>query len=103
MSSDILTDELKKKLKEQLRSNPTEAVKILQENPKLIEALLAVEDKKSQLENAVQQSESERVKYVNMSRQLNQQLTKTAQDLKITQGVLLGAGFLFLLMLLDRY
>jgi hypothetical protein len=102
MSTEILTDELKKKLKEQLKNNPTEAIKIIQQNPKLIEALLAAEDEKSRLENEKHGLDGERVKYMNISSQLNQQLVTTAQDLKTTQGFLLGAGLLVLLMLMDR-
>jgi len=75
-------------LREKLRENPKDAVKVLEEDPQILRALL--------------DAESETIKYINMSNQMEQQLRETAQRLKTTQGVVIGVGILFLLMLLDR-
>ena len=84
----MLREDLIDKMREELVKDPKKAVKIIEEDPKILEALL--------------NSEKERVKYVNMSFQMEQQLRDMAEKLKTTQGALLGAGLLFLLLLLKE-
>ncbi len=67
-------------------TNPTNAVKSIEENPKLLESLL--------------QSDEDKVKYVKLSNKMDMQLREQAEKLKTTQGALLGLGLMFLLMLL---
>lgn len=84
----MLIEELRKQLIEQLLRDPKGAARTVEENPKLYEALLGEGGK--------------RVKYVNMSVEMEQGLKETAKRLRMPQGVLIGTGIMFLLMLLQE-
>jgi hypothetical protein len=95
----MLTDELRKKLIKLMQENPQEAMKELQKDPKLLEILL---NNDSELKKTKEELNNERIKYVNMTSDMQVQLRQKAADLKTTQGLLIGAGVLFLLSLLGK-
>ena len=91
----MLTENLRKELIEKIRNHPKEAIKIIEKEPKILEILL----------NATKEAEkekAEKIKYVNMTMQMEQQLQEKAKQLNTTQGLLIGAGVLWLLSLLDK-
>lgn len=91
----MITDELRQKLVEKMRENPKEVIRVLEEEPKLLEALL----------NSAQEAnreKNEKIRYVNMTIDMQRQLQEKAKELNTTQGILMGAGLLLLLSLLDR-
>jgi len=90
----MLTENLRKELMEKIRKNPKEAIKIISKEPKILEILL----------NANKEAERERIekiKYVNMTVQMEHRLQEKARQLNTTQGLLIGAGILWILSLLD--
>lgn len=91
----MLSDELVKKLTEAMKKEPKEAVKEIEHNPKILELLLN-SSKEAELEK------NEKVRYINMNAQMQQQLQKKSEELKTTQGLLIGAGILLLLSLLEN-
>lgn len=88
----MLSEELRIKLSEKMRKNPKEVIRVLEEEPKILEALL----------NSDKEAEVERVKYINMTTEMQRQLQQKAKQLQITQGVLMGAGILLLLSLMEK-
>lgn len=84
----MLSDGLRAKLREALQRNPKEVVKMIEEEPRILQALL--------------NSDEEIIKYINMSAQMEQELKQKAEQLKTTQGFLIGAGVLLLLDLLSK-
>jgi len=90
----MLSDNLRDKLREAMK-DPKEAAKIIEKEPQILELLLKSDEE-------VGKERREKIKYVNMTNQMNQQLQEKAQQLKTTQGTLIGAGILLLFALLDK-
>ncbi len=67
--------------------DPKEAVKEIEKDPQLLNILL--------------DAESEKTKYIKMNDDLQKRLQQQADKLNVTQGLLIGAGLLLLLSLLD--
>lgn len=91
----MITQDFIAGLREDLKKDPSKVIKILEKEPQVLEMLL----------NATEQVEKERnekIKYVNMTAEMDRQLRDTAEQLKTTKGTLLGAGALLLLLLLDK-
>lgn len=82
-----------------MKENPQEAIKELQNDPKLLELMLHNDD---ELKKTKQELNNERIKYVNMTNQMQQELVVQAEKLNTTQGLLIGAGVLLLLSLLRK-
>lgn len=91
----MLSEEFRKKLMEKLKKNPEELIEELKKEPKILGILLS-SDKKAEEER------KEKVKYVNMNMQMERQLREQAKKLNTTQGLLIGAGLLWLLSQLDK-
>ena len=91
----MITKDIIDRLREDLKKNPEKAIEVLKKEPQIIEMLLNASEE-------VEKEKNEKVKYVNMNAQMDRQLRDTAEQLKTTQGTLIGAGLLFLLLLLDK-
>ena len=91
--------ELRQSLIKKIRENPKEAIKELERNPKILDLLLTSD---VELQKKQEELRNEKVKYVNMTSHMQTQLRQQADKLKTTQGLLIGAGVLFLLSLLDE-
>ena len=83
----MLTDNFRKKLRQQLVNQPKQAVKEIERNPQILKFLL--------------DSEEQKIKYIKMNQELENRLQNQADRLNVTQGWLIGAGLLLLLGLLD--
>lgn len=90
----MLTKELRDKLIRSFKENPKEAIRTIEKEPQILDILLQSD---KQVENEIQ----EKIKYVNMNTQMQAKLEEEAKKLKTTQGVLIGAGLLFFLSLLE--
>ena len=90
----MLTEELREKLMNLLRENPTEALKEIEKDPKILEILLSSD-------KSTKDSEEKVVKYINMNNQMQSQLAEQAQRLNTTQGLLIGTGLMLLLSLIN--
>lgn len=95
----MLTQDLRNKMMDMIRKNPLAAIKELEKNPELLKLLLNNDNKLQETEEALK---NERIKYVNMTNQMQAQLVEQAEKLRTTQGLLIGAGLLFLLAHLDQ-
>jgi murein L,D-transpeptidase YcbB/YkuD len=83
----MLSDDLRDKLRRKLSQDPKEAVKEIENNPQILNFLL--------------DSEEQKIKYIKMNQELQTRLQDQANRLNVTQGLLIGAGLLFFLSLLD--
>ena len=83
----MLTDDFRKKLRQQFVNQPKQAVKEIEKNPEILKFLL--------------DSEEQKIKYIKMNQELEDRLQNQANRLNVTQGWLIGAGLLLLLSLLD--
>lgn len=83
----MLSDEFREILRKKLSKNPKEAIKEIEKDPQILNLLL--------------DSESEKTKYVKMNQDLQNKLQQQADKLNVTQGLLIGAGLLLFLSLLD--
>lgn len=83
----MLSDEIREKLKKKLMQNPKEAIKEIESDPQILRILL--------------DSDSEKIKYIKMNQELQNTLQRQSERLNVTQGLLIGAGLLFFLSLLD--
>lgn len=83
----MLSDDFRENLKKKLIKDPKEAVKEIEKNPQILNFLL--------------DSESEKTKYIKMNEELQTRLQDQANRLNVTQGLLIGAGLLLFLSLLD--
>jgi hypothetical protein len=91
----MLTEELTKRLKELIIKDPKQAIEEIGKNPQILKALLdSQEDTETE--------KREKLKYVNMNRQMQFQLEEKSKELNTTQGVLIGAGIFLLLALLSK-
>lgn len=90
----MLSQELRQKLMTILRKDPKEAVRAIEAEPQILDILLRSDE---QVEN----ERNEKIKYINMTNQMQQRLEEEAKKLKTTQGLLIGAGVLFFLSLLE--
>lgn len=86
---------IQKKLMQIMKDDPKEAIKIIENEPKLLEILLTSEDQ-------LEKEKSEKIKYINMTRGMEIQLQEAAKKLKTTQGLLIGAGIFWLLSNLKK-
>lgn len=95
----MLTENIRKELMENIKKNPKEIRKILEDDPKMFEMLLSEVQK---VKDEANQERQEKIKYINMTNQMETQLREQAQKLQTTQGVLIGVGILWLLSQLDK-
>ena len=95
----MLTQELRQSLIKKIRENPKEAITELERNPKILDLLLTSD---VELQKKQEELRNEKVKYVNMTSHMQTQLRQQADKLQTTPGLLIGAGVLFLLSLLDE-
>ncbi len=91
----MLSKELREKLILAMKKDPKEAVKEIEKDPRILDILLN-SDREAEMEK------NERIKYVNMTYEIQNRLSEEAKKLKTTQGLLIGAGVLLLLSLLDE-
>lgn len=91
----MLTQELRNKLIETIKRDPKEAIKIIENEPGILTLLLRSNEE-------TEQERNEKIKYINMSLQMERQLQEEARKLNTTQGLLIGAGILLLISLLDK-
>ena len=91
----MLSQELRKKLKEEIKKDPKKALKMIEKEPQILQILLNSEEK-------AEETYKEKIKYVNMNSQMQAQLEEKAKQLKITQGILIGGALLWFLSLLDE-
>jgi hypothetical protein len=89
----MLTQDLRDKLAEKMKNNPKEAINMIQSDPHILEILLNANEE-------AEREKNEKIKYVNMTMEMDRQLKERANQLKTTQGALIGAGILLLLALL---
>ena len=104
----MLTEELRKKLIELMKNEPQAAIKEIEKDPRILDILLnndlRLENEKKEKDRYARQLETEKrekIKYVNMTYDMQSRLEKKARHLRTTQGLLIGAGVLLLLSLLD--
>jgi hypothetical protein len=95
----MLTEELRNKLIELMKTDPQAAIEELKKDPKLLEILLSADQ---ELKKTQEQLYTEKIKYVNMTTATQNDLQKKAQELKTTQGLLIGAGIVLILALLSK-
>jgi len=95
----MLTQDLRNKMLKMIKTNPAEAIKELEKDPELLKLLLNNDSKLQEKEESLK---NERIKYVNMTNQMQAQLREQADKLRTTQGLLIGAGLLLLLEHLGR-
>ena len=95
----MLTEEFRGRLMQMIRENPKEAIKELEKNPRILDVLLNSHD---ELKKKQEEIRNEHIKYVNMTRHMQAQLKEQAEKLNTTQGLLIGAGVLILLSLLEN-
>lgn len=88
----MLSQDLRNQLIHSMRTNPKDAIKEIEKDPRILEILL----------NNIETEKNEKIKYINMTSQMQLQLEQKAKQLKITQGLLIGAGILLILSLLDN-
>ena len=81
-----LTEEFKNKLMETIKKDPKKAIREIEKNPQIIKILLTNDNK---------------IKYVNMTPQMQMQLKNQAKRLKVSQGILIGMSIKLILSLLD--
>lgn len=91
----MLSKELREKLIQAMKKDPKEALKEIEKDPRILDILLN-SDREAETEK------NERIKYVNMTYEMQNRLSEEAKKLNTTQGLLIGAGILLLLSLLDK-
>ena len=70
-------------------------MKEIEKDPGILKLLLN-SDREAEIER------TEKIKYVNMTYDMQNRLSQESKKLKVTQGLLIGAGILLLLALLDE-
>ncbi len=95
----MLIQELRDKLINLMKEHPQKAIEELQKDPRLVDILL---NNDNELKKTKEQLHNERIKYVNMTSQMQLELKQRSVELKISQGLLIGAGVLLLLSLLKK-
>ena len=90
----MLTDNLRTNLIDLMKTNPQEAIKEFQKDPKLFEILLS---QNTELNKTKEQLNNDRIKYINMTSAMQNNLKEQAEKLKTTQGLLIGVGLLWFL------
>jgi len=90
----MLTQDLRNKLVHAIKTDPKEAIKFIEKDPRILELLL-------NNDRELEQEKNEKIKYVNITHQMQSQLQEEAKKLNTTQGLLIGAGVLLLLTLLE--
>ncbi|MBI5391414.1 hypothetical protein HZB00_00260 [Candidatus Woesearchaeota archaeon] len=91
----MLSKELREKLIQAMKKDPKEALKEIEKDPRILEFLLN-RDQEAEMER------NEKIKYVNMTYEMQNKLAEEAKKLNTTQGLLIGAGILLILSLLDK-
>ena len=84
----MLSEDLREKLMKKLTHDPKEAIKEIENDPQILKLLL--------------DSDGEKIKYIKMNQELQNTLQRQSERLNLTQGLLIGAGLLFFLSLLDE-
>lgn len=101
----MLSKELREKLIELMKKVPKEAIKEIEKDPKILEILLnndlRLENEKERYAKQLETEKREKIKYINMTYDMQVRLEEKARQLRTTQGLLIGAGILLLLSLLD--
>ena len=88
----MITQELVNRLTQLIKEMPKEAIKEIEQEPKILEVLL----------NSAKDANVEKTRYVNMTSDMQQKLQEKSKELKVTQGLLIGAGVLLILSLLEK-
>ena len=91
----MLSEDFRKELIKKMKENPKEAIAELEKQPKILDILLASDEE-------AQKQAKEKVKYVNMTQSMQSQLAQKSKELRTSQGLLIGAGILLILSLLDK-
>jgi len=91
----MLSQELRNKLVHSIKTNPKEAIKTIEQDPRILELLL-------NNDRELEREKNEKIKYVNITHEMQVKLQEEAKKLNTTQGLLIGAGVLWLLTLLDQ-
>jgi len=99
----MLTEEFRTSLINLLKEKPQEAIDELRRNPKLLDILLQSEGELTSAKKQIDTEKAEKIKYVNLTTQRENQLKEIAQKLKTTQGALIGLGIILLLAYLDKH
>lgn len=97
----MLTKEFRDKLVKLVKNDIKTAIKELELNPKLLELLLSDQDELERAKAEIAHERSERIKYINMTAEMERQLREQATRLQTTQGLLIGAGVFMLLQHLE--
>jgi len=84
----MLSEDFRDKLMKKLIQSPKDAVKEIENDPQILRILL--------------DSDSEKIKYIKMNQELQNMLQHQSERLNVTQGLLIGAGLLLFLSLLDE-
>lgn len=98
----MLSDDLRNKLMELMKTNPQQAIKEFQKDPKLLEFLLDSDNELKKTKEQLNNERTERIKYVNMNSAIQASLEEQAAKLKTTQGVIIGVGVLWFLKMLSE-
>ena len=77
-----------------LREDPSKVAEEIKNDPKILDIMLSSDDQ-------LQHERNEKIKYMNMTFQMQQQLEELSKKLNVSQGALIGAGVLFLLSQFD--
>ena len=95
----MITEELRDKILDKLNTDPNAALKELGENPQFLKAILSDHKQKDE---QLKLEKNERVKYIQMNANMNTELQKRAEQLQMSQGLLIGVGLLWFLRELER-
>ena len=87
---------------EMVRTNPAEAVKEVEKDPKLLGILLSNDQELKQTKAELSRERNERIKYINMTSAMQAELEQKAKQLQTSQGLLIGVGLLFFLEMLSK-
>lgn len=98
----MLSEDLRKKLIENMDNDPKSVLKELETNPQLLKALLSDQEQLKKTEEELKRERNERVKYIQMNSQMQERLRQRAEQLKTSQGLLIGVGLLWFLSKLDE-
>ena len=83
----MLSDRIRADLRKKLIANPKTVVKEIEKDPQILKILL--------------DSDADKTKYIKMNEELQIKLQEKAEQLRVREGWLIGAGLLLFLSLLD--
>lgn len=90
-----LTEEIRNKLLEKAEKDPSAAIEEIKKDPNILKLLLN-SDKQAE------QEKNEKIRYVNMTYDMQRQLDQRAQELNTTKGLLIGAAIFVFLAALSK-